>query len=127
MTRLLIIDDDDELRGLIKEGMKAAGFEVADAPNGALGLAMQRSQPAELIITDIFMPGEEGIETIFALQREFPRAGIIAISGGGHRRMKLDYLEVARELGAHACLRKPFEFHDLLEVVRRVLAERARG
>lgn len=120
MTRLLIIDDDEELRSLIKEGLRAAGFDVVDAPNGKAGLALQRAHAADLVITDIFMPGQEGLETIYALRREFPAARVIAISGGGYR-MKHDYLEVARDLGADACLRKPFEVRELLEAVERVL------
>lgn len=124
MTRVLIIDDDDELRSLMKEGMQAAGFEVADAPNGKRGLALQRMQPAELVITDLFMPGQEGVETLLELQREYPKVPVIAISGGG-RRMKFDYLEVAKEIGAAACLRKPFEFRELLEMVERVLSRGA--
>jgi DNA-binding response OmpR family regulator len=120
MSHILIIDDDIDLRLLMQEMLQAEGYEVSAAADGAQGIALQRKQPASLLITDIFMPDKEGIETIRDFRKEFPSVPIIAISGGGRLRNQ-GILFTAKELGATAILRKPFKMGDLLRSVEVVL------
>jgi len=97
--RVLVIDDDEDFRKLALLWFRSCGIEADGAANGAKGLALQRARPAAVIVTDIFMPEMEGIETIHDLRREFPEAKIIAMSGRDPR-VKFDVFQVARELGA---------------------------
>ena len=115
--RVLVIDDDQDFRDLVLRWFRNYGIEAAGAANGAQGLALQRARPAAVIVTDIFMPEMEGIETINDLRREFPEARIIAMSGRDPR-MKFDVFGVAREVGAARTFKKPFRFEELVAAVR---------
>jgi DNA-binding response OmpR family regulator len=121
MTRVLIIEDNDDLRAILRHALQAEGFEVSDAPSGNRGLELQRQYPASVVVTDIFMSDGEGIETIVTLRDEFPRARIIAISGGG-KAVGGDYLAVAQELGVEKALRKPFDLDEFVDAVRELAA-----
>ena len=81
MTRVLVIDDSDDFRKLALRWFQSCGIEVEGAADGVQGLALQRVRPADVIVTDIFMPEKEGIETIRDLRREFPGVKIIAVTG----------------------------------------------
>src|SRR5688572_234064 len=83
MQRILVIDDDEQVRALLYEILDRAGFKVVEATNGVEGLKLYRAQPADLVITDLIMPEKEGVETILELRREFPDVRVVAISGGG--------------------------------------------
>jgi CheY-like chemotaxis protein len=117
MTRVLVIDDNDDFRMLALRWLKVHGIEAEGAANGVQGLALQRARPADVIVTDIFMPEQEGIETIHHLRREFPEAKIIAVTGRDPL-MNYDVFEVARQVGAMRTFRKPFKFEDLIAAVR---------
>jgi|SRR5919197_6153057 DNA-binding response OmpR family regulator len=121
MRRILVIDDHTEIRELLRVTLEAAGYDVAVAPNGREGLEIQRRRPAELVITDIFMPEQEGLETIQELREQTPRPKIIAMSGGG-RLGTLEYLPAAREFGADRTLDKPFDCEAMLTAVREMLS-----
>jgi DNA-binding response OmpR family regulator len=114
--RVLVIEDNGAFRGLTLRWLHSYGIEAEGATNGAEGLAMQRARPADVIVTDIFMPEMEGIETIHDLRREFPEAKIIAMSGRDPL-MKFDVFEVAREVGAARTFKKPFRFEELVAAV----------
>lgn len=120
MTRILVIDDNNDLRTIMQHMLEPEGHEVVLAADGAEGLKLQRECPAALVITDIFMPNKEGIETIRELREEYPNTIIIAMSGGGRLRAQ-DYLLIANELGVVAILRKPFAMTVLIEAVRAAL------
>jgi len=122
MARILLIDDDDQVRGAIRRILERAGYTVVDAPDGEAGIRAQREQPADVIITDIFMPQQDGIETIRQLRREFPGGKIIAISGGDRTRT-MDLRKDAELFGASRTLGKPFELSELLNAVRELLGE----
>ena len=124
MARILIIDDDDQLRHMLCQALEQAGYETVEARDGEEGLEHYRATPTDLIITDILMPGKEGLETIMELRREVPGIKIIAISGGGQTG-NMTFLEVARYLGAQRALQKPFELRELLNAVREVLESQA--
>jgi DNA-binding NtrC family response regulator len=115
-TRVLVIDDDAELRELIRGALELEGFEVAIAADGARGLESQRGRPAHIVITDVYMPEKEGMETLVVLRKEFPRAKIIVISGGGAIK-GVDYLRLAMDLGAARSFAKPFKLQALSDAV----------
>ena len=121
MARVLVIDDETQVRNMLRQMLERAGYEVEEAANGAVGVGLYRQTPADLIITDILMPEKDGIETILALRKTHPEVKIIAISGGG-RTEKLEILLAAESFGALRTLAKPFERQELLEAVRTVLA-----
>jgi DNA-binding response OmpR family regulator len=121
MSHILVIDDDIDLRVIMQEALQAEGYEVSVAADGAQGIALQRKQPASLLITDIFMPNKEGIETIRDFRKEFPNVPIIAMSGGGRLKRRGSTLFAAKEVGAETILRKPFEMSDLLRWVAAAL------
>lgn len=114
--RVLVIDDNPDMRRTMQMLLESEGFAVSLAADGEEALRLQRAVPADVVITDIFMPGKEGIETIYELRKQFPQTKIIVISGGS--RAKGDYFGVARELGAVKTFKKPFAPDELLEAVR---------
>ena len=119
--KILVIDDDDQMRVLLRQVMEWAGHEVVAAADGRAGMLMQRQHGADLVITDLIMPEQEGLETITALRRDYPGLKIIAISGGGRIGPEA-YLPAARELGADRVFSKPFDVQELAETVRELLA-----
>ena len=121
MARILVIDDEPDIRALLLDVLTEEGHEVEVAADGRRGLAAQRARPADLIITDIFMPEKEGIETIIEVQQEFPAVKIIAMSGGGNRLRSLDYLPAASQFGAVRTIPKPFDIAVMVALVREVL------
>lgn len=116
MARILVIDDEEAIRVLLKKILENAGHSVEVAQNGKVGLEKQHQQPAELVITDLFMPEKEGLETIMELQRDFPGVKIVAMSGGD-RKGNMDFLGMTIKLGAHKALKKPFTMAEVVETV----------
>jgi len=116
MARILIIDDDTPLRTTLREYLEAQGYEVIEARDGREGLQRYGAARPDVILLDVFMPEQEGLETIRALRRAAPDVKIIAISGGG-RTGPMDILHVAALLGAQRTLQKPFPQHALLKAV----------
>jgi DNA-binding response OmpR family regulator len=119
--KILVIDDDDQMRILLRQVMEWAGYEVMEAGDGREGMAKQRAFAADLIITDLIMPEQEGLETITSLRKEYPRLKIIAISGGGRIGPEA-YLPAAIELGADRVFSKPFDVRELADAVKELLA-----
>ena len=122
MARILVIDDDPQIRDVLKQFLEREGYEVAVAPDGNAGLRLHRADSAGLLITDIVMPEKEGLETIMEFRHHFPAVPIIAVSGGGKNGPQ-DYLNPARALGAQKTFSKPFDFQELLAAVRELLPE----
>ncbi len=120
LMRILVIDDDEQMRVLLRQVMEWSGFSVNDAENGRKGMQIQRRQPADLVITDLIMPEQEGLETISLLKKEFPEVKIVAISGGGRIGPEA-YLPAARELGADLVFSKPFDVKEFVTAVRGLL------
>jgi CheY-like chemotaxis protein len=117
MAKILIIDDDPQIRRLIVEILANAGHEVFDVQDGEEGLRLVQIHPPALVITDILMPQPDGLEVIRELRRGAPSIPTIAISGG-----HAIYLRMAKRLGASATLAKPFRPMDLLGAVDALLA-----
>jgi DNA-binding response OmpR family regulator len=121
MALVLLIDDDDLVRGMLTKALTNAGHKVTEAADGQQGIEVARSASFDIVVTDLVMPVQEGVETIMTLRRERPRLPIIAISGGVSR-SKL-YLDIAGKIGARRILPKPFTPKELLALIEQVLAE----
>src|SRR3990167_9313467 len=116
MKSILVIDDDAQIRQMLRQVLEREGYEVVNARDGKEGIKLYRQAPTDLIITDIIMPEKEGVETIIELKRDFPDVKIIAISGGGHIDSK-EYLNMAEKFGVLSTLSKPFGRKEILEVI----------
>jgi CheY-like chemotaxis protein len=119
-ARIEIIDDDEAVRAALTIMLERGGYDVRSAEAGDIGVALARDFHPDIVLTDIIMPGCEGIETILTIKAEHPRIRIIAMSGGGRIGNK-DYLELAQEMGADASLEKPFDEAALLEAIQMYL------
>jgi CheY-like chemotaxis protein len=120
MAPILVIEDDPSVRRTLVQLLMNCGYEVADAANGRLGLERMSQRPADVVITDLIMPEMEGIETIRRLNQDYPRAKIIAISGGGRNSADC-YLQIAQKIGVKKVLTKPFAPWELLECIRMLM------
>ena len=115
--KILIIDDDDRIRDLFRLWLERAGFVVYEAENGKQGVLVQQANPVDLLICDLIMPVQEGIETITQFRDDYPEIGIIAISGGG--KIGPDsYLAVAEQLGAWRVFTKPLDMPLIIETIK---------
>jgi CheY-like chemotaxis protein len=111
MARILVIDDDPDIRAILELTLKAAGHEVILAADGREGVERYCTSPADLVITDLYMPNRDGLETIRQLRRRFPKVAIIAMSGWVAAGTMLS---MAQELGAVGVLHKPFRAEELI-------------
>jgi hypothetical protein len=119
-ARILVADDEAAVRGYLREVLENAGYLVTEAADGEQALKEARAGGVDLVITDLVMPGREGLETIRALRKEASGVGIVAISGA----LGPEFLEIARALGAQAALSKPIDAGQLLAQVAGVLKSR---
>jgi len=120
MESILIIDDEPQIRSMIRLILERSGYTVIEASDGIEGIRRFREKPADLIITDLIMPNKDGIGMIIELKKEFPDIKIVAMSGGGLNRPE-GYLRGAQKLGAACTLSKPINRQELLRVVRDTL------
>jgi DNA-binding response OmpR family regulator len=116
-ARILVVDDEPPVRNLVCQILKMAGFAVLDAPDGKAATEIVRRQKVDLVVTDLIMPEQEGIETIRTLRQKYPKTKIIAMSGA----FDGEFLGTAKMLGAHAILYKPFSAAEILRAVDEVL------
>jgi CheY-like chemotaxis protein len=114
MGKVLVIDDDARVRSVVRRLVEAEGHEVVEAENGKIGLERFESDPADLVITDIFMPEMDGIEVLVALRKRSPQTRLVAMSGGGLLPAR-DMLRTAEALGAVSVIEKPFDIEALRE------------
>jgi CheY-like chemotaxis protein len=121
MARILVVDDDRDVRRALARMLASAGHQVTEAENGGAGLLAYRQSPTDLVITDMYMPDVDGVEVVARLTDEFPQARVIVLSGGGQLE-KVDVLDLARGLGARRALAKPVDRNELLEAVNEVLS-----
>jgi len=121
MASILVIEDDLLVRDSVVNALMRRGYDVRAASHGVEGLRLYRAQAADLVITDLVMPEQDGISTIMALHQISPDVRIIAMSGGMVQNPNL-YLQLAEKLGANRVLRKPFLLQELFTVVAEVLA-----
>jgi len=121
MATILVIDDEAMVRTTMTKILGSAGHTVVEAENGRAGLAAASRTGFDLALVDILMPEKEGIETIMELRRDHPGVKILAMSGGG-RVKSVDFLQLAKKLGADATLKKPVPMKALLAAVAQLLA-----
>jgi CheY-like chemotaxis protein len=117
MPSVLVVDDDGRIRCLIREVLEQAGYVVEEARDGKEGLERYRARQADVVIMDILMPDQDGLESVLALHREFPASRVIAMTGGGDMIGILNFLDVAKMLGASRTIQKPFDVNMLLDAV----------
>ena len=122
MPKILIIDDEEMVRDVLRQTLEREGYDVQAAADGEKGLSLFETWKPDLVITDILMPGKEGLETIRELRAVDPDVQIIAISGGGDRG-DLNFLRAASMFGAVRTLSKPISRDDLLPMVRDIVGE----
>jgi DNA-binding NtrC family response regulator len=120
MARIIVIDDQEPIRRIVRRALENDGHQVLEASDGELGMALLEREPADVVITDIFMPGMDGIQTLREIRKRFPAIKVIAISGGDSTGL-LDLRRDAELLGAMKSLQKPFNAREIVELVRSVL------
>jgi CheY-like chemotaxis protein len=118
MSRVLLIDDDQAIRDTLRVILDGMGHQVVAVTNG---LEVPADGQFDLMITDIFMPHMDGFETIQKMKQRHPALKIIAMSGGMPRSPTVDYLGMARLLGADKVLAKPFTLDQLAAAIRDIL------
>ena len=132
MTKVIIIDDEEDIRIVLNEIFVRAGFDVSVASNGDDGLNLLREQGADLVITDIIMPGSDGVETAYDIRMEFPKTKIIVMSGGGNIAPQeyepnaittSAYLASAAAIGADLTLTKPFDRDELIKAAKELTSK----
>ena len=122
-ARILLVDDDEELRSVLSKLLRMRGYEVITARDGNDAAAVFRSNCPDLVITDIMMPEKDGLEFIQEIRRLRAGVPIICISGGGNWQLK-NQLDVARLLGASLTLEKPILAEELWAAVESLLPPR---
>jgi CheY-like chemotaxis protein len=115
--RVLVVDDEDTFRAFLREVLEAGGYDVTEAANGREAMVCLRDPAIHLVVTDLLMPEQEGLETIRALRRDYPGLKIIAASGATEQ----TFLDLARLMGAHAVMEKPIPRREFLATVRELL------
>ncbi len=113
---ILIIDDDELLRAMLRTGLTEAGFNVITAEDGNTGIEQYRKNLPDVVLLDIIMLGKEGIETLIQLKQEYPDSKVITMSGGGMVHPS-SYLLASKFLGAELTLEKPFNLRDLIAAI----------
>jgi two-component system chemotaxis response regulator CheY len=120
MAGILVIDDQEPIRRIVRRALEQAGHDVFDASDGEMGMQMLARHPVAVVISDIFMPGQDGILTLRLIRKQFPDVKVIVISGGDSTGM-LDLRRDAELLGAVKSLQKPFTAREIVDLVRSVL------
>lgn len=120
MASILIIDDEPGVLKVLRRILENAGHTVSEAPDGEVALRQFVGQPADLVVTDIFMPGMDGLEFLMHVRTAFPQARVVVMSGGGIL-PRDQVLGDAAQLGADLILEKPFTSQEVLEVVDQAL------
>jgi len=120
MAKILIIDDEVNMIKSIRRILEMEDYDVIEASNGADGMKVMHQNAVDLVITDIYMPEQDGIITIKEIRKHFPRVKIIAISGGD-KLGSVTSLDAAEIIGAHSVFVKPLEPDELVQAVRDLL------
>jgi CheY-like chemotaxis protein len=117
MPHILIVDDEEQIREVLRTVLERVGYTVEEAENGNIAVDYCQNHDVDLVVTDIIMPEKGGIDTIMDLRKDFPGVKIIAISGGGMCG-DVSYLDMAIGVGADKAIGKPFVLDEFLESVR---------
>lgn len=117
MDKIVIIDDQKNVRTVIHDTLTNEGYEVFTADNGELGLELIARHNPKIVITDILMPTKEGINVVRSVKHNYPDIKIIIISGTDRRE---NYFKTAKQFGADETLSKPFKLEHLIEIVKNI-------
>ena len=117
MIKILIIDDDFQVMGLLRDVFLAQNFDVMCAPNGEIGLLLQKQSSVDVLITDLVMPDTDGYQVIRKARKLYPSLKIIAISGGDTSGSGEDYLPFTKLIGADAVFEKPIDHDKLISFI----------
>lgn len=120
MARILVVDDEPPVRKVVRQALENSGHEVVEAEDGEVALEACRAKAVDLAITDLFMPGMDGLQLIARMNEEFPGTKIVAISGSVYER-RPRFLEIAGRMESVVTLAKPFSVEELLAAVRKAL------
>lgn len=121
MAKILIVEDDDQLRDMLTQMFEREEYEVVGSENGEEAIRVLRQSPVDLLVTDIIMPQIDGTRLIMEIRKEYPNLKIIAISGGSRHIDPQNPLHIAKKLGAKFTFTKPFRLSDLLGAVRKLV------
>jgi len=120
MACVVVIDDQEPIRRIVRRALEQAGHQVLDAEDGELGLQLLERHAVDVVVSDIFMPGMDGIQMLRQIRKQYPAVKVIVMSGGDSSGM-LDLRRDAELLGAVKSLSKPFTTHEIVAVVNSVL------
>ncbi len=122
VARILVIDDEYEVRVALRKILARAGHEVVEAANSEEGVRLFLQEPTDLVITDLFVPVKGGLEIIRELKANYPEVKIIVISGSAADFLR-DTTSLAKQYGALRALEKPFSPEEIIEAVQELLEE----
>jgi two-component system chemotaxis response regulator CheY len=120
VARILVVDDEQIVRNLVRKTLERVGHEVAEAEDGEVALEASREHPVDLVVADLFMPVMDGLQLIVQLREECPNTKVVAISGSVYER-KPRFLEIAGRMESVITLAKPFTAEELLAAVEEAL------
>jgi CheY-like chemotaxis protein len=120
---ILVIDDNEDLRSILEAKLIAIGYRVTTAANGQDAATELNRERFDLVITDVYMPGKDGLEVVRELYKSHPTLPVVVMSGGGSKMSAAQYLGAAQLLGAVAVLQKPFSDEQLRLAIARALPE----
>jgi DNA-binding response OmpR family regulator len=123
MTKILIVEDDQQLREMLKQLLEGESFEVIDSGDGEEAIKTLHENEVDLMITDIIMPEKDGVSLVRDLRKQFPDLKIIAISGGSRHIDPQNPLKIVEKMGVDRTLTKPFKLSELLDVVRELVPQ----
>jgi CheY-like chemotaxis protein len=124
MTNVLIVEDDGETRAVMESVLRRSGYEVRSACEGGEALQKLSQQPADVVVTDMYMPGMDGFETIRNVRKDHPGTKVVAMTAWMTRG---DSHPLVHAFGADRVLTKPFQFMALLTAIREVTAPAESG
>lgn len=122
MATVLLVEDDPQVRSMLHDTLEEEGHTIKEAENGREAIDAYRKDPADIVVTDIIMPGKDGVEALHILKRDFPDIKVIAISGGSANIRGEHLLDTAKKLGAARVFNKPVDLEELTTAINEVLA-----
>lgn len=123
MSTILVVDDEEDVRVMLKTALNRNGCQVSTAASGREALALYKNEGFDLVITDLVMPDVSGIDLIMELRNLNSGVNIIAISGGGGITGRFEYLPIAKLIGANYIFSKPFSLAEMRKAVDSMLLE----
>jgi len=130
MAKIIVIDDEEDIRNVLKQVLERAGYDVAVAESGKEGLEMLEQEGADLVITDVIMPGMDGVSLAREIRDKYRDTRILVISGGGNVAPEsyepgaictTAFLSSAKNAGADRTMTKPFDRQDLMRIITELL------